>query len=67
MLTVKYVEDRVKEIARVGEFDPEVAHSAEDDLVWEVIGSIAENPLGAQELARAVLESLDISFPRWCA
>lgn len=66
MLTVKYVEEMLDRIKGSAD-DPEIAHSFEDDLAWNVLFSIAANPLGAQELAKAAIKSQDIEFPRWCA
>jgi len=68
MLTVEDVNKRVQEVAdNTG--DPEVAHSMEDALLWEVLEEISEgkHPLNAAEIAQAALKTRKMGFPRWCA
>ena len=65
--TVEHVRRRLEDIA-ASRGDAERAHSMEDDMHQAVLRSIAEgvseDPAGC---AKAALESLNISFPRWCA
>jgi hypothetical protein len=48
--------------------DPEAAHGAEDSLWADTLRYFAEvAPAELAELARIVLSTEEIDFPRWCA
>lgn len=67
ILTVQEVVERVSEIAREGESDPERAHADEDGLYGDVLLAIAEGAENPVELAKAALAAGNLDFPRWFA
>lgn len=66
-MTVKDIELAVRNIARMGNDDPEMAHQAQDDLFVHVLKEIAHDNPRSKEMAREVLKIIDIDFPRWYA
>lgn len=66
-MKIEDVKERIKEI-KAEIYDPEVAHSKEDklyfDLLWAIAKGKVENP---QELAKEVIKTSRLDFPRWCA
>lgn len=57
----------VSEIAQMSG-DAELAHSAEDRLHERFIEFIASQHLGEfSEMAKIILTTSEIDFPRWCA
>ena len=66
-MTIEDVKRKLKRIEGMA-FDPEGAHSYEDDLFVEFIAEVAEHGSGElQEMAHEVLKSTKIKFPRWYA
>jgi len=65
-LTLQEIEAAVQNIVDLS-WDPEVAHSREDDLYESVLRFIASGQSDAAPLAAAVLKTKDIEFTRWCA
>ena len=47
--------------------DPEKAHALEDELFIKFIGHVANQPTALGEMAREVLKTSEIQFPRHCA
>ena len=66
-MTVKDIELAVQNIARLGNYDPEMAHKSQDDLFVYVLKEIAHDNPRSKEMAREVLKITDIDFPRWYA
>ena len=66
-MTVKDIELTVQNIARLGNYDPEMAHKSQDDLFVHVLKEIAHDNPHSKEMAREVLKIIDIDFPRWYA
>lgn len=60
------VRTRVAQIERMA-MDDEAAHSAEDALHRDVLDAIANGAPDAEALAREALDTLSMSFARWCA
>ena len=61
------IEDIEKEIEHIKEcrYDNEIAHILEDKLWQKALEQIAEGDENAQEIAKAVLKTKDVSFVRW--
>ncbi len=61
--------DRIrKAVAEITFFatDPSLAHSLEDNLYAKFVGDIADHgPEDISRLAKEVLRTKDIDFPRW--
>ena len=66
-MTVKDIELAVRNIARMGNYDPEMAHQAQDSLFVSVLKEVAHDNPNSKEMAREVLKIIDIDFPRWYA
>ncbi len=73
ILTPAKVAERVRLIA-AADGDPELAHSREDDLYWDVLSEIAryshvDSGVGrfCAQLAAEALKTKDVDFPRWYA
>lgn len=47
--------------------DPEVAHSEEDRMRYQVLKAIAVGASNPVELAEIALSTEEMTFPRWCA
>ncbi len=63
---VELIIDEVRYFARLG--DAEAAHATEDALRRDFIKWVSEGEAtNAQEIARMILSTDDIDFPRWCA
>ena len=66
-MTLNKIEKVVKDIDDIRD-DPESAHSAEDQLHVDFIEHIAVyGPKSLKKMAKEVLKTKEISFPRWCA
>ena len=65
-MTVDEIQKEAREIARIGEFDPEEAHSREDLMFEKVLKAIADGHPDAPSLAREAVRSLKSEFSRWC-
>lgn len=65
-MTVEDIQERVAAIA-AERHDDEAAHGDEDQLHQDVLAAIANGAENAPELAKAALETVTISFARWCA
>jgi len=66
-MDLDYIKQKVNNIREI-RGDAEGAHSYEDDLYSEFISHVAES--GSQEfaaMAKEVLKTQEIKFPRWCA
>lgn len=76
MMTETRIRERLEKIRRCAG-DDEMAHSKEDELVWEFVGSLADKEAmdvydgydldKIQKMAKLVLQSQTIEFCRWCA
>jgi len=64
--TVEYVQAYVNDIEAI-QYDAETAHSLEDELRAMFIKYIAERDDELGHLARIILSTNNLSFPRWCA
>lgn len=62
IMTEEELENRVKEIIRIGEEDPEAAHSDEDNLRLELIGNYCPD-----WVVKEIDKLSNADFPRWCA
>lgn len=65
-LTPDEIEKRVESIRQMAD-DPERAHAEESRLRAEVLQAIADGAEDPDALAKAVLESATVEFPRWTA
>lgn len=68
MRTLKAAEAAVAAVAeKVG--DPERAHSREDDAYLAFLKEIAKgmNQYHAANMAKILLKTQELNFPRWCA
>lgn len=65
-MTLEEVNNRIQDIKDCG-WDYEVAHSEEDKLREDVLIAIAYGSDISQELARLVLTTSKLDFPRYCA
>ncbi len=66
-MTRNDAERRVEEIRALAG-DADAAHTAEDALRRDFIKWVSEGEAtNAQEIARMILSTDDIDFPRWCA
>lgn len=67
-MTPDDVRARIQEIASIGDADPEVAHSKEDELHRDVLAYIgtglSDDPIN---LAVAAMETRELDFMRWYA
>lgn len=66
-LTVEQIQERVKQIGEVGDWDDEAGHGAEDDLWRDTLRAIAEGAANPAELAMAALATQELDFARWCS
>ena len=66
MVTIETIKGYLADIEKL-KYDPEAAHSLEDDVREAVLMHIANGAENPKELAQEVLKSWDIDFPRWCA
>ena len=62
------IEKRVKDIEECSD-DYETAHGMEDDLLVDFVKYVAHSLVdeNLSEMAKAVLKTKEISFPRYCA
>ena len=59
---------KLVETVRAATFDPEMAHSIEDNLYAEIIAWVAQAaPAPFSEVAKIALQTQGFSFPRWFA
>lgn len=66
-MDINEIKQRVQRIEQA-KGDCECAHGMEDQLMQDFIRYIAENaPRGLARMAREVLKTEDIDFPRYCA
>lgn len=65
-MKVEYIRRKLKEIKNL-QGDPEYQHGAEDGLMHDVLKAIANGAKNSKELAKEVLKSKEIEFPRWYA
>ncbi len=65
-MNINYIRERIKVIEQK-KSDYETAHKREDALYKKVLRAIAHNADNASELAREVLKTVNIVFPRRCA
>jgi len=66
-MDINAIKRRVSEIDKA-KGDYECAHGMEDQLMQDFIKHVAENaPRGLARMAREVLKTEDIDFPRYCA
>ena len=64
----KQLDGYIANIRLVGNSDPEVAHGLEDNLYETFIKSIAKDgPDNLKKIAKKILKTKKIDFPRWCA
>jgi hypothetical protein len=63
-LTLEGVREQVETIERLGRYDYEAAHSAEDSLHQDVLRHLAER---GEPLAVEALKTLAFDFSRHCA
>ena len=66
-MDAKYISEKIKVIESIGDSDPEVSHSLEDNLYKEVLEAIANGAENPSELAKEVLKVSEINFARWYA
>ena len=66
-MDIKYIAEKVKIIENIGDDDPETSHILEDELQEEVLQAIANGAENSSELAKEVLKTSEIDFPRWYA
>lgn len=66
MITIAEIKKWIEEIKQLG-YDPEIAHSKEDDLFRDVLTAIAKDPTHAQALAKEALKATKLDFERWKA
>ena len=66
-MDAKYISEKIKLIESIGDNDPEVSHSLEDNLYKEVLEAIANGAENPSELAKEVLKVSEINFARWYA
>ena len=66
-MDAKYISEKLKLIENIGDSDPEVSHSLEDNLYKEVLEAIAKGPENPSELAKEVLKVSELNFTRWYA
>ena len=66
-MDAKYISEKIKAIESIGDSDPEVSHSLEDNLYKEVLEAIANGAENPSELAKEVLKVSEINFARWYA
>jgi hypothetical protein len=78
-MTIAEIEDRITEIQKLSDYDPESAHSMEDALMRDFIeysssARIIMSGRGMLEflteitrMAKLISSTKEIEFPRWCA
>lgn len=69
MLTLKEARKRVKEIKEITG-DPEHAHGEEDELYHDFVKAVATGEIAGDEaaqIAKVLLKTEKIDFPRWTA
>lgn len=66
-MDTKYISEKIKLIESIGDNDPEVSHSLEDNLYKEVLEAIAKGTENPSELAKEVLKVSELNFARWYA
>lgn len=67
MMTLEEIEARLEDIERSAK-DSEMAHGLEDDLYIDFVQHVAQmGPPELAEMAKAVLRSQQLDFPRLCA
>lgn len=74
-MNINYIKEKIAEIESI-KGDAERAHSKEDELYGEFVKYVSDfNPypdndfylLNLIEMAKEILKTNDIRFPRWCA
>ena len=63
------IQDVVSRVSAISllKSDDEAAHVKEDELYVDVLRAISEGVEDAPQLAFEALQTLEISFSRWCA
>ncbi len=68
-MDTKHIRERLQYIQKTAH-DDEAAHRNEDDLLWEFIEFISNEPtvpLRIRRMAKLVMKVADIKFSRWYA